>query len=220
MLFLSALCNLSGQALTVTIHDGRPSATPENVGYSFPVTAELDVLQDVISRLEHSGIAYMLTGSFALSYYAQPRMTRDIDVVIELSGRDATSVTGVFHPEYYVSEADVSRAIAEQGMFNILHLEKVVKLDFIVRKDAPYRRQEFERRQRVTLPGFDAWIVSREDLILSKLLWAKDSLSELQLSDVSALLAGNVDRTYLERWASELSVNDLLRRSQNAGHQP
>ena len=34
-------------------------------------------------------------------------------------------------------------------MFNVLHLEKVVKLDFIVRKDTPYRRREFERRKRV-----------------------------------------------------------------------
>jgi len=170
-------------------------------------------------RLERSGFAYMLTGSLALSYYAQPRMTRDIDLVIELSGRDARSVAGLFSPEYYVSEADVNQAIAEQGMFNILHLAKVVKLDFIVRKDTAYRLHEFGRRQRVQLPGFEAWIVSREDLILSKLLWAKESLSELQLRDVHALLAGGADHTYLERWAADLSVKDLLKkRSQNAGH--
>ena len=171
-------------------------------------------------RLERSGIAYMLTGSLALSYYAQPRMTRDIDVVIELSGRDAESVAGLFATEYYVSEADVSRAIVDQGMFNVLHLDKVVKLDFIVRKDSAYRLHEFGRRQRVQLPGFEVWIVSREDLILSKLLWAKESLSELQLRDVRALLAGGADETYLQRWATELSVKDLLKRSQDAGYEP
>ena len=42
------------------------------------MSAELEVLQDVVARLEGAGIAYMLTGSIALSYYAQPRMTRDI----------------------------------------------------------------------------------------------------------------------------------------------
>jgi hypothetical protein len=184
------------------------------------VTAELDVLQDVVTRLEQSGIAYMLTGSLALSYYAQPRMTRDIDVVIELSGRDAASVTRLFQADFYVSEADVKHAIDEQGIFNVLHLEKVVKLDFIVRKDTSYRRQEFERRKHVQMPGFEAWIVSREDLILSKLLWAKESASELQLRDVRALLAGGADQTYLDRWAAELSVADLLRRAWNAGYEP
>jgi len=51
------------------------------------VTAELEVLQDATERLERAGIQYMLTGSIALSYYAQPRMTRDIDLVVELAGR-------------------------------------------------------------------------------------------------------------------------------------
>lgn len=182
------------------------------------MTAELEVLQDATTRLERAGIQYMLTGSIALSYYAQPRMTRDIDLVAELSGRNARSVTGLFAPDYYISESDVSNAIAGAGMFNVLHLEKLVKLDFIVRKDTPYRRHEFGRRKRVRMPGFEAWIVSREDLILSKLAWAKDSGSEMQMRDVRALLASGVDRPYLERWAKELSVAELLRKCLDAGH--
>ncbi len=160
----------------------------------------------------------MLTGSIALSYYAQPRMTRDIDLVVELSGRDAKSVAALFAPSYYVAEADVGRAISEHGMFNVLHLDKIVKIDFIVRKDTPYRLYEFERRQRARMPGFKAWIESREDLILSKLVWAKDSNSELQLRDVRALLAGGADRTYLRRWATKLSVGELLEASLDAGY--
>jgi len=38
--------------------------------------------------LEQANIAYMLSGSVALSYYAQPRMTRDIDLVIEIQNND------------------------------------------------------------------------------------------------------------------------------------
>lgn len=182
------------------------------------MTAELEVLQDAATRLERAGIPYMLTGSIALSYYAQPRMTRDIDLVAELSGRDARSVAALFAPDYYTSEADIAAAIAGEGMFNVLHLGKLVKLDFIVRRDTPYRRHEFERRRRVRLPGFEAWIVSREDLILSKLAWAKDSGSELQIRDVQALLAGGADRTYLERWAVELSIVELLRKCLDEGH--
>jgi len=182
------------------------------------MTAELEVLQDAANRLEQAGIPYMLTGSIALSYYARPRMTRDIDLVAELSGRDSKSVAALFAPDYYASEVDIARAIAGEGMFNVLHLAHLVKLDFIVRKDNPYRRHEFGRRQRVRMPGFEAWIVSREDLILSKLAWAKDSGSEMQLRDVQALLADGADRKYLERWAQELSVTDLLRKSFDAGH--
>jgi hypothetical protein len=40
---------------------------------------ELAVLTDVTTRLATAGIPYMLTGSLALSYYTQLRMTWDID---------------------------------------------------------------------------------------------------------------------------------------------
>jgi hypothetical protein len=182
------------------------------------MTAELEVLEDAVTRLERAGVPYMLTGSIALSYYAQPRMTRDIDLVVELSKRDPKSLAALFTPDYYVAEADVTRALATSGMFNILHLGKLVKLDLIVRKDTAYRRHEFERRKRVPMPGFEAWIVSREDLILSKLAWGRDSGSELQMRDVQALLASGADRQYLERWAKELSVEELLRKNLDAGH--
>jgi hypothetical protein len=182
------------------------------------MTAELEVLEDAVTRLERAGVPYMLTGLIALSYYAQPRMTRDIDLVVELSKRDPKSLAALFTPDYYVAEADVTRALATSGMFNILHLGKLVKLELIVRKDTAYRRHEFERRKRVPMPGFEAWIVSREDLILSKLAWGRDSGSELQMRDVQALLASGADRQYLERWAKELSVEELLRKNLDAGH--
>jgi hypothetical protein len=174
------------------------------------VSAELEVLQDAIARLERAGIPYMLTGSVAASYYAQPRMTRDVDVVVELVGQDPKSIAQLFAGDYYVSQDDVERAIATQTMFNVLHLGKLVKLDLIVRKDTRYRRQEFERRRRVQMPDFAAWIVSKEDLILSKLVWAKESGSELQMRDVRALLAGGADTAYLREHADELSVAGLL----------
>ncbi len=177
------------------------------------MSAEIEVLQDAVARLEGRGIAYMLTGSLALSYYAEPRMTRDIDLVVELDAAQAKQVVSDFSPDYYVSEEDAVRAVRERGMFNLLHLGRLVKLDFVVRKDDAYRRAEFARRQRVRMPGFEAWIVSREDLILSKLVWAKDSGSELQLRDVRALLAGEADRDYLRRWAPVLGVQELLERA-------
>jgi hypothetical protein len=198
--------------------EGRGSRVPAMGGIVAAMTAELEVLEDAVTRLERAGVPYMLTGSIALSYYAQPRMTRDIDLVVELSKRDPKSLAALFTPDYYVAEADVTRALATSGMFNILHLGKLVKLDLIVRKDTAYRRHEFERRKRVPMPGFEAWIVSREDLILSKLAWGRDSGSEVQMRDVQALLASGADRQYLERWAKELSVEELLRKNLDAGH--
>jgi hypothetical protein len=180
-----------------------------------PMLSELDVLKDVTGRLGDAGIAYMLTGSVAMNYYAQPRMTRDIDLVVALDPGDVARLRELFGGDYYLPEADLERALATAGMFNIVHLESVIKVDFIVRKREPYRETEFSRRALVDLPGFQIWIASREDLILSKLVWAKDSRSELQLRDVKNLLAADVDQQYLRAWASRLEVGDLLEESFN-----
>ena len=107
-------------------------------------------------------------------------MTRDIDLVAELSGWDAKSVAALFAPDYYVSDAHIAAAMAGEGMFNVLHLVQLVKLDFIVRKDSPYRRHEFGRRQRVRLPGFEAWIVSREDCGDCEVPEARDTTAEFR----------------------------------------
>jgi len=77
-----------------------------------------------------------------------------------------------------------------------------------------------ERAARVALPGFEAWIVSREDLILSKLAWSKDSGSELQLRDVDALIATGADEAYLRRCAEELLLTALLEDRLSGRHHP
>ena len=73
---------------------------------------ELDIVQDVSQRLDGAGIGYMLTGSMAMNYYAQPRMTRDIDVVVALLPMDAERVVKLFRPDYYVSRDAVDSSIA------------------------------------------------------------------------------------------------------------
>lgn len=172
---------------------------------------EMNVLRDVSERLSKVGIDYMLTGSWALSYYAQPRMTRDIDLVVALERRDAESIIALFEDKYYVPRNAVVRGIANKTLFNIIHSEFIVKVDFIIRKDDEYRRTEFDRRRQVKIEEMKLWIVSKEDLIISKLAWAKDSHSEFQLRDVKSLLESRYDEAYLTEWTDKLGLTDLLR---------
>ena len=171
---------------------------------------ELAVLSDVTVRLESAGFEYMLTGSVAMNYYSQPRMTRDIDIVLSLLDSDSSTIVRVFEGDYYVSADAVAKATRQQSIFNIVHLESVVKVDFIVRKETEYRRHEFDRRRRIRVGESEFWIVSKEDLILSKLHWARDSQSELQLGDVRNLLSTSPDLDYLNKWSSVLGVDQLL----------
>ena len=129
--------------------------------------SELDLLLDVTERLEEAGLDYMLTGSMALNHYAQPRMTRDIDIVIALFLKDLEILPTVFGEDFYFSEEAAKGAVLNQSSFNVIHNESLIKIDFMIRKREDYRLAEFERRRRIEVRGHPMWIVSKEDLILS-----------------------------------------------------
>ncbi len=177
------------------------------------MSEQLDVLKLVAERLQRDDIAYMISGSIALNYYAQPRLTRDIAIVVALRLEDAERVINLFAEDFYVDADAVRNAIAQLGMFNIIHYDHVMKVDCMVRKDTPYRQEEFARRITVEIDGVTMWLVTAEDLLLSKLVWAAESRSEIQLQDVRNLIRSveHLDWTYIERWATELTLGELLR---------
>jgi hypothetical protein len=174
------------------------------------MTTELDVLGLVSDRLSARGLPFMLTGSFALAYYATPRMTRDLDIVVALDESGVGTLVADFESDFYIDPDAARAAVLSEQMFNLMHLESGVKVDFIVRKSSEFRQVEFERRHPVTIAGIRTWIVSGEDLILSKLVWALDSNSELQRRDARLLLGGAVDLDYIRKWAPQLGVTTLL----------
>ena len=169
---------------------------------------ELKLLKDICNKLDNARIEYMLTGSFAMAFYSTPRMTRDIDIIIKVSPKDIHQIIDLFKNDFYISQAAFEEALKNTTMFNIIHNDTVMKIDFIIRKNEEYRVNEFLRRQKISIDDTLISVVSPEDLILSKLFWAKDSNSELQLRDVRAIKAAvkNIDDDYIKKWAKKLNL--------------
>lgn len=173
---------------------------------------QLTLLATVVAALEAAGIPYMVTGSFASTFHGEPRMTRDIDLVIEAEPGSVDVFTRQFDQgDYYIDDA--VGAVRRGDMFNVIEIRSGWKVDLILRKDRPFSVAEFARRRRVDLGGVEAFVASPEDSILSKLEWSKDSQSEQQLRDVLMVLAANrdtIDREYLDHWARVLGVETQL----------
>ncbi len=178
---------------------------------------ELKVLKDVTQALNNSGISYMVTGSIAMNYYAFPRMTRDIDIVLEIQRNNIATIVSLFKDDYYIDQDSIERAVNKPGMFNIIHNEYVIKIDFIVKKPDEFRQIEFQRSRQIVIDKASMWIVSPEDLILSKLWWANDSQSEMQISDIKNLLdpTDDIDNLYIDEWVEKLNLRDIYRTINN-----
>jgi hypothetical protein len=176
------------------------------------VADQLDVLKLIAARLDALGIEYMLTGSVAAGWYAQPRMTRDIDLVAVLYPWHAPRLAEGLADEFECDVEVISGAVAARRPFSIFHRSSIQKIDIVVRHESDYEVEKFDRRQSIDVEGQRVWIIAPEDLILSKLSWAKLNPSELQLRDVRGLLAvqPSLDWAYIDQWARRLTVMHLL----------
>ena len=167
----------------------------------------LQLLEKIVKSLETANITYMVSGSVALNTYTIPRMTRDIDIVIELQKKDIDLFCKIFESGFYIDPETVQEEVKRRGMFNVIDHQTGYKIDFIIRKNSEYRLLEFERRVRTNVYGFDIWLVSIEDLILSKLVWIQELQSERQMNDIQNLLENDtVDHAYIHHWCQKLDL--------------
>jgi hypothetical protein len=172
-----------------------------------------DALKLLLSKLDECGIPYMIAGSFASNIHGLPRATQDADVVIEVESGTLERFLENLGQAFYKSKEAAMDALARERMFNVVHLETGFKVDLIVRKSRPFSKIEFSRRQPAFYLGENRWFATAEDTILAKLEWSKMAGSERQFSDalnVGKLQKENLDRVYLEKWAKELDILDLL----------
>ena len=168
----------------------------------------VELLKKITGSLEEKGISYMVSGSLALNVYSVPRMTYDIDLVIELHHESVEGFLQIFREGFYIDAETVREEIGRKGMFNAIDHQSGLKIDFIIRKDTEYRRLEFSRKIRKLIGGMPVWIVSPEDLIISKIIWIQELQSEKQMGDINRLLSlEDIDRGYIKDWCKKLALN-------------
>ena len=178
----------------------------KNLSSPLRIQNQIDIVRDISERLDAADIGYMLTGSMALNCYSLPCVPNNLDFVIALRPENAEVMVRLFNPDYEISREAVDYAIAKQSFFYLFHRKSRIKANGIVCQQINYRRTEFSRRQHMKFENFKTWIVSKEDLVISKLHWARKSRSPRHLQDVKNLAATGCDETYIERWTRALGI--------------
>jgi len=168
------------------------------------------LLAATIAHLERAGVPYMITGSVASSYHGEPRATRDLDIVIDPDPGGINRLVGELEAAGLYVDADAAlRALDDRTQFNAIEATTGWKVDFLIRKDRRFSREEFGRRVQASLLGTSAWIASPEDTIVAKLEWAVASGSDRQLRDVAAMLdigGESLDLAYIDGWVAGLGL--------------
>jgi hypothetical protein len=187
------------------------------------MTSDLQGLLDRLVRLlDAAHVPFMIVGSFASSAHGLPRTTQDLDIVVDPPSPGALDalVRSMSPGEYYV-DADAARdALRRQSMFNVIDHASGWKVDFIIRRNRAFSRDEFARRMRIPLLDVPIFVASPEDTIVAKLEWSKQSGgSERQRRDIAGIVATvgqELDRAYVERWVHDLDLAEEWAAAQRA----
>ncbi len=176
----------------------------------------LSFFQKITDVLDEYDIPYMLSGSIAMGLYTVPRMTRDIDFIIHLEAKNVDVFVNSFKEGFYCDKDGITDAIrGPVKMFNIIDHTSGYKADFVVLKDDPFRLEEFGRRVKVNYFGKTIYVVSPEDLLISKLIWIQDYQSAVQIEDIKSLVVvDGLDWEYISKWVKQLKLRtfDLINR--------
>lgn len=178
-----------------------------------------------IQLLNQQAIRYYIGGSVASSAHGLPRTTIDVDIVAELAHAHVQMMVDALQSSFYIDGETIHTAIDNESSFNIIHLETFIKLDIFVLKSGPYDQMTMQRTTTGTLAPDEAdeLIVrfsSPEDTILHKLYWFRlgGEQSERQWRDLIGVLkvqSDSLDDDYLQQWAGQLGLSDLLESALN-----
>lgn len=166
-----------------------------------------DALKKITNILGDEQIDYMIVGGFAMSYYNRARTTNDIDLVLQIYPSHIPQI--LQHFDGWEGFEEIFKKQVELGqLFNITDYENGIRYDFITFKNDDYSWTAFERKLKVIFFGVECYIITIEDLIISKLIWYNLSKSEKQLDDLKfLLLSDGLNLEYLNWWIFKKKID-------------
>jgi hypothetical protein len=185
------------------------------------VNEPIEVTLKVTTVFEKLGVPYLIGGSLASTLYGMVRTTQDSDIIAEMHPEQIQPFVVSLQNEFFIDEEMIAESIQRNSSFNIIHRDTMFKVDVFIPRPRPFNQSQLARAQRQTFfleSEMSANFASAEDTILSKLEWyrAGGEVSDRQWRDILGVLktrSGELDLAYLQKWAKDLKVSDLLERA-------
>jgi hypothetical protein len=155
-------------------------------------------------------IPYLITGSVAATAYGEPRLTNDIDVVVDLDEAHACPFAAQFPlGEYYLNEA-IQEALIRKGQFNIIHPASGLKIEVMIQRERRSNRAGSGEQGLIhPADSYEARFAAPEDVVTKKMECYREGGSEKHLRDIAGIMkisAGEIDERYIGEWADRLGL--------------
>jgi len=174
-----------------------------------------DLVRRLVEALDESGIPYVLVGSLSASFYGVSRGTQDADVVVSCPGSRIKDLVESLGDEF---ERDPQLAFetvtaTQKTLLRVKQTGFQIEVFFL--SDDEHDQERFARRQLVPAFGRKAYILSLEDVLVTKLRWLHLAGRTKDQEDIRAVLgiqSDRVDWAYVESWCDRHGTRELLER--------
>ncbi len=178
----------------------------------FPVESFRDTLLKFVAIVKMHGIRFHLTGGITTVTYGEPRLTQDIDIVVDnaaLAAHTEPFIESLSNSTFMFDADSVRRAIEKRDLFQLLDTIEALKLDIYPREMI---RGELDRSETIEVfDGIELPVASRTDAAASKLVWVSKG-SHKSRRDLRHIYraAEDSDRERIHKLARELGLESLL----------
>jgi predicted nucleotidyltransferase len=125
--------------------------------------------KDLLRSLNAAGVRYLVVGGYAVMIYTEPDFTKDLDIWIDSTLENAQALFRALS-EFGAPLKGISpRDFTEPEIFYQMGVEPV-RVDVLTSLPGLVFGEAWDRKEAVDFDGEPAFVVSREDLILSKKL--------------------------------------------------
>ncbi len=173
------------------------------------------------TRLDGMGLRYMVTGAVASIIYGEPRLTHDVDLVVEITEEDAKNIIEAFpSDQFYCPPIDVIRLEIRRslrGHFNLIHHETGFKADIYTVGEDELHHWAMSRRIQIQVEGESVWVAPPEYVILRKLEYYREGKSEKHLRDIASMMelsSAQIDLEELQNKIKEYSLEKEWKEAQ------
>ena len=136
--------------------------------------------KEFIESLNKNSVRYLIVGSFALSYYSEPRYTKDIDILVDSTASNADRLMTAIR-EFGFSDIELgSRDFLEPDQVIQLGIAPL-RIDLLTSlKGIPFA-DAWDRRTTGQYGDIPAFYISKQDLIdHKKLVGRKQDLADIE----------------------------------------
>ncbi len=168
-----------------------------------------DVTLQVADALARCAIPYMLVGAFSSNQYGIPRSTKDADFVVQVTGAVGAGLTAALGPQFEL-EPQVSFETNTGTSRQMLACRgSPFKVELFFLSNDPHDQERFKRRRCVGLLNREFWFPTAEDVVITKLRWARNKDIE-DVRNILTVQRGKLDWPYIESWCRQHGTLALL----------